>query len=119
MQITRQLHDALQSLNMLNDFVVMVQATQSYDEALKLLESFKLEAKQRHKEQAIKHHPDKGGSVEKMQQINSALDQINKIDIHRPQPRPVFQVIHVTYSGYGGFSSNSTTSTSTTSFSGW
>jgi hypothetical protein len=34
------------------------------------------EVKARHRELARKHHPDRGGSVSKMQEVNAAVDQI-------------------------------------------
>lgn len=34
------------------------------------------EVKKRHRELARKHHPDRGGSVAKMQEINAAVDQL-------------------------------------------
>ena len=34
------------------------------------------EVKARHRELARKHHPDKGGSVARMQEINAAVDQL-------------------------------------------
>jgi curved DNA-binding protein CbpA len=34
------------------------------------------EVKARHRELARRHHPDRGGSVARMQEINAAVDQL-------------------------------------------
>lgn len=78
-----------------------VQAYKQFNEWKKLVE------KQR-KILAKKYHPDKGGSVDKMQSVNNAIDILLKIELMPPRPRPQIIV------RYASFSSTSATSTSGT-----
>ncbi len=72
------------------------------------------EAKVNYRRLSMKHHPDKGGDIEAMQQLNTAYEEIQKIRIV-PQRPPVVRIVIVISSF--GMSVDSGTGTDTTP--GW
>lgn len=114
LRINQELHDALLMFGLLPDFSAMVSTPVDYNSAVQCLSQFKTVAKQRRKELALEHHPDRGGNAEKMKEINRSLELIEKLNVRRPQPVQTFKIVHVTTSwssNYWTASSNSTTST--------
>ena len=69
--------------------------------AKKQFEEWKILVKRQRKILAKKYHPDKGGSLEKMQKINNAIDHILKISLQLPRPQRQVVVFRL-----GGFSVN-------------
>ena len=65
---------------------------------------------------ARKYHPDKGGSLEKMQRINALCDTLlrAKVFVNRPPPRPVFRTFYYSFTYNMGTSSAIYTQGSTT-----
>jgi len=77
------------SLNFLNGLCKTVEELKSR------MEDFKADVNKKRRDLAKKYHPDvKGGSVEKMQEINSAVDMLLKLEV---QIRPVQPVMHFYY----------------------
>ena len=74
--------------------------------------SFKKEVDALFKQAAFTAHPDRGGSVEQMQQLNTARDILNKIEVRRPRP---ITVLHIFANSING----ATTATSTFGGSFW
>ena len=64
---------------------------------------------------ARKYHPDLGGDIEKMKEVNNAVSEINNIKLIRlaPPPQPQSVVIHINFANNDIY-----TSTSTTGFTG-
>jgi len=83
-----------------------LKATQQFEEWKEIV-------KKQRKILAKKYHPDIGGSIEKMQKINEAVDFLLTIKIERKRPQPRRVVIMRTH-----FSTSATTSTSTSWTSG-
>lgn len=123
-----ELVQALRALGLLEAFV---QEVHNQDPRLRpaRLEEFKLQAKKAHRKLALEAHPDRGGSTERMAEVNAASDIIQDLHIRQappPQPHPFmqgFRVVQVVmYPGFGGFSSVTNAGTAT-SFSstgdGW
>ena len=118
-----ELVQALRALGLLEAFV---QEVHNQDPRLRpaKLEDFKLRAKKAHRKLALESHPDRGGSTERMAEVNAASDLIQELRIRpapAPQPHPFmqgFRVVQVVmYPGFGGWNSVTNGGT-TTSFSG-
>lgn len=83
-----------------------------YDLAVRALEGWKEVLKKQRKLLAKKYHPDRGGSVEKMQEINSAVDLLLALEVQRRQPQP--RVVYFYSSG-----TSATTSTAASFMFRW
>ena len=86
-----------------------VQAAPSLAEAQARLDELKREAKRRHRQMALEHHPDRtGGDDSVMKTLNRVMDDLEKVAIKvRPLPQPV--VVRVYASSWSHSSTSSTT----------
>ena len=75
----------------------------------------KKKAKKKFKELSKQFHPDLGGDEEKMKELLSHMDIINKLRIIKPQPRPQFSYRFY----YSNPFANSTATSYTTTFNGY
>jgi len=103
-----QMAQALRILGLEQEFHIKMNSARSFENAVENLAEFKKEASRKRKLLAKQCHPDCGGDLNKMKEINNALDVINKIELERPRPQPVFVQIQVV----SGWSSNASTTTS-------
>jgi DnaJ-class molecular chaperone len=116
-------HTAAQVLGVLQEFREHAQAP-DYSTAKDRFDSMKIKAEASYKRLARKYHPDLGGSVEKMQELNDARDLLKAIRFVAPQHRaPINPPMHarpvavrVVVTGGFGFGGTSTTTQSTSTF---
>lgn len=99
---------------------------QSPQQAQAAIDSVKEAAKQKGKELAKKHHPDLGGDIEKMKEVNEAISEIKMIQLvplqPPPRPQPVMrqQVIIINFNNSSvNVNGDIFTSTSGTGMGGW
>lgn len=100
----------LQTLELPLSYLAFMQSS-DINEMKRGLESFKKLVLAKRKKLAFKYHPDKGGDIEKLKEINNAVDIIEKLQI--VEQRPVQQVIRIYQ--WPTWSDSASTSTST----GW
>lgn len=90
-----------------------VVACPSLSEGAALLDDLKREAKRRHRQLALEHHPDRtGGDDSVMKTLNRVMGEIEKLVV-KPRPQPIIRFVDVRWSS-GGASSGTSTTTSWT-----
>lgn len=109
--------DALFYLNLFEDFDREFRSAQSMQQAQSAIDRVKEKAKQIGKDLARKYHPDLGGDIEKMKEVNNAISEIKNIKLFRlPPPQPIMNrtvVIHVNFSNNDIYTSTTATSSGT------
>lgn len=109
MQKQINLNDLLEIVEMKGSLNELLTGRCSMEQGKKILSKFKEDLKKQRKDLARRYHPDmSGGSVEKMQMINDAVDNLMKLEI---QPQPVQRVVYYQYNPYGATTSTTFTST--------
>lgn len=89
----------------------------NYDQAKEALDKFKQEVEKQRRRLAMKHHPDKGGDTEKMQEINNVADLLLKTGRQPIRPvirQPIIIVRPCNYSTTVRYSNYTSTTTSWT-----
>lgn len=98
---------ALQIIEMNSNELSKINSAKNFQEAQNIFNDFKTKVEKQRKKLALKYHPDKGGSVEKMQEINNIIDEILALEIKPIVPRPMVNIVIHHYSS--GSSSTTTT----------
>jgi hypothetical protein len=76
---------------------LMTRKPRSREEAEQLLNAFKSGAlKSAYQRLALEHHPDRGGSEERMKELSEAFNLLKALTVfRRPAPRPIPAVVQV------------------------
>ena len=122
LRLEKKLHDALVVLDMLEFLQQQLQSLRGLQDIKGLVTVVRSEAKARGKLLALEHHPDKGGSLEKMQELNAAVTEVRQIKLLTqppPPPPPPRPTVHVVFrQTFHQDSSTLTSYTTTNGFSG-
>jgi hypothetical protein len=102
------IHKALSYFELTAKDVPSLAPNQPYEILVKNLRQFKYRIKKAYRVVAMKNHPDHGGSLERMQTINSLYNMFMKLQVIAP--RPQFVRVYA-YSGNYGSTTSSATNT--------
>ena len=114
MQLTdTQVLRAMQLLGLRREDFHAVQTAPSFEVAQQRLEELKLRAKKAFKRCAMDLHPDRTNGdpakTEDFKLVSSAVDEIDKLVMQRPQPQPQMRVVFIRVGGFNTYSSTATT----------
>lgn len=100
-----------------------VQTAPTFEEGVKRLDDLKARAKKAFKKAALDLHPDRTNNdpakTEDFKLVSSAVDEIDKLVLHKPQPRPQVQYIRIHFTSHGFSTGTSTTASTTTYWNGY
>jgi hypothetical protein len=108
MQIATAMKGAMERLQVWEAFLAGLQVAQSYADIQALVGRTKEQAKANRNRLALVAHPDRGGSLEAMQELNAAYEVIEGLTFRRA---PRVRVVQVEVRMSGGWHPYSTTST--------
>jgi hypothetical protein len=116
MQIATRMKAALERLQVWEAFMAGLQAAQSYEGIQAMIERTKAQAKLNRNRLALTAHPDRGGSVDAMQELNAAYEAVEGL-VCRPVPQ--VRVVQVAVHIQNGWQTWAPTTSSTTSGGWW
>lgn len=111
---------AMQLLGLRQEDFRAVETAPSFEEGVRRLDELKGRVKKAFRRVALELHPDRTNNdpakTEDFKLASSAADEIDKLALRRPQPRPQVHYIRIHFNGFG---TATTTSSTTTSWNGF